>query len=146
MQISPVGMFEDVAAIAEEQKAIGYESTLIEGAAKSDTYMKSLFDDWQAEGITSVLHEKNGGYANNAAAIYGLAAKAEAAGARIISGITVTGFQSDGGSITAIETDRGRIGADQVIVAAGPWVKTIWDMLDLPDAIETCSTCPTPSR
>ena len=27
--------------------------------------MKGLFDDWQAKGITSVLHEKKGGYANN---------------------------------------------------------------------------------
>ena len=27
-------------------------------------YMKGMFDDWQAQGITSVLHEK-GGYAFN---------------------------------------------------------------------------------
>ena len=40
--------------------------------------MKGLFDDWQAKGITSVLHEKKGGYANNTASIYGLAKKAEA--------------------------------------------------------------------
>jgi len=40
-------------------------------------YMKGLFDDWQAKGITSVLHEKRGGYANNMASIQGLARKAE---------------------------------------------------------------------
>ena len=28
-------------------------------------YMQGIFDDWQAQGITSVLHEKKGGYANN---------------------------------------------------------------------------------
>ena len=28
-------------------------------------YMRGIFDDWQAKGITSVLHEKKGGYANN---------------------------------------------------------------------------------
>ena len=38
-------------------------------------YMKGLFDDWQAQGITSVLHEKLGGYANNMASLTGLAAK-----------------------------------------------------------------------
>ena len=32
-------------------------------------------------------------------------------------------------------TDRGTIDCDQVIVGAGPWVKQIWDMLDLPTAI-----------
>ena len=35
--------------------------------------MNGLFDDWQAKGITSVLHEKKGGYANNTASMYGLA-------------------------------------------------------------------------
>ena len=32
MQISPECMHEDVASIYEQQKAIGYESTFIEGA------------------------------------------------------------------------------------------------------------------
>ena len=42
----------------------------------------------QAKGITSVLHEKKGGYANNMASLRGLAAKATAAGARIVEGVT----------------------------------------------------------
>ena len=46
--------------------------------------MTGLFDDWQAKGITSVLHEKKGGYANNTKSIYGLADKAEAEGVRIM--------------------------------------------------------------
>ena len=80
MQISPECMHEDVGSIYEQQKAIGYESVFIEGAADSMKYMKGLFDDWQAQGITSVLHEKKGGYANNTASMYGLAAKAESRG------------------------------------------------------------------
>jgi len=60
MQISPECMREDVASIYEQQKAIGYESVFIEGADASAKYMKGLFDDWQARGITSVLHEKRG--------------------------------------------------------------------------------------
>ena len=59
------------------------------------TYMKGLFDDWQAKGITSVLHEKKGGYANNTASIYGLAKKAEDEGVRIVTGVKVTGFERD---------------------------------------------------
>src|SRR4029450_4125186 len=76
MQISPECMHQDVASIYEQQKAIGYESTFIEGAGDSSKYMKSLFDDWQAEGITSVLHEKRGGYANNRASMHGVPANA----------------------------------------------------------------------
>ena len=41
--------------------------------------MQGLFDDWQAKNITSVLHEKRGGYANNMPSMEGLAGKAEAA-------------------------------------------------------------------
>ena len=51
--------------------------------------MKKMFGDWQAQGITSVLHEKRGGYANNTSAIYGLADKAEALGVKILTGTTV---------------------------------------------------------
>lgn len=95
MQISCESMREDVASIHAQQQAIGYESVFIEGAAESQRYMKDLFSDWRAQGITSVLHEKPGGYANNSRAMLGLAAKAEALGVRILSGVTVTGFKSD---------------------------------------------------
>ncbi len=137
MQISPESMHEDVASIARQQKEIGYESVFIEGEKDSMDYMKGLFDDWQAQGITSVLHEKRGGYANNTKAMYALAGKAEAEGVRILTGCKVTGFKSDsaGGAISAVETDKGEIGCDQVIVGAGPWAKTIWDMLELPKTV-----------
>ena len=95
MQISCESMREDVRSIYEQQQAIDYDSVFIEGADASRNYMKALFSDWQAEGITSVLHEKPGGYANNSKAMYGLAGKAEALGVRIISGIEVTAMKSD---------------------------------------------------
>jgi methylglutamate dehydrogenase subunit A len=136
MQISPEIMHEQVATIAQQQKDIGYESVFIEGAKDSMTYMKGLFDDWQAQGITSVLHEKKGGYANNTASIYGLAGKAENEGARIMTGVKVTGFVKDNsGAVKSVVTDKGDIDCDYVIVGAGPWVKQIWDMLGLPAAI-----------
>src|SRR5918994_6613873 len=72
MQISPECMRGDVASIYEQQKAIGYESVFIDGAEASAKYMRGLFDDWQAQNITSVLHEKRGGYANNKASMHGL--------------------------------------------------------------------------
>ena len=136
MQISPESMHEDVGTIYEQQKTIGYESTFIEGEADSAAYMKGIFHDWQAKGITSVLHEKKGGYANNTKAMYGLATKAEAEGVRIITGVTVTGFTQAGGAITAVETDKGNIECGQVVIGAGPWAKTFWDMLELPKTVE----------
>ena len=136
MQISPESMHQDVASIYRQQKDIGYESVFIEGEADCMKYMRGIFDDWQAKGITSVLHEKKGGYANNTKSIYGLAKKAENEDVRILTGVKVTGFRKDAsGAVTAVETERGDIGCDQVIVGAGPWVKQVWDMLDLPAEI-----------
>lgn len=138
LQISPEAMHEDVASIAQSQKEIDYESVFIEGEKDCDRYMKSLFDDWQAKGITSVLHEKRGGYANNTRSMYGLAGKAAAEGVRIFTATEVTGFKSNasGGAITAVETSRGTIACDYVVAGPGPWAKGLWEMLDLPKAID----------
>jgi glycine/D-amino acid oxidase-like deaminating enzyme len=136
MQISPEVMHEDVASIYQQQKEIGYTSAFIEGEKDCMSYMQNILSDWQAKGITSVLHEKKGGYANNTAAIYGLAKKAEAEGVRIVTGVKVTGLTQDAaGTVTAVETDKGSIACEQVIVGVGPWVRSIWNMLGLPDAI-----------
>ena len=137
MQISPECMREQVATISQQQQAIGYGSVFVEGAADSERYMKGIFDDWQARGITSILHEKKGGYANNTRSMYGLAGKAEAAGVRILSGVKVTGFErgSNSGAVTGVVTERGTIGCEQVVVGVGPWVKQVWDMLELPDTV-----------
>ena len=133
MQISCESMHEDVASIYHQQQAIGYDSTFVEGAGDCTRYMKSLFSDWRAEGITSVLHEKPGGYANNSRAMIGLAGKVEALGVRILTGVSVTGFVSDNtNAITAVETNKGAIDCDYCVVAAGPWVRHLWSMLELP--------------
>ena len=138
MQISCEAMHEDVAQIYKEQKAIGYDSVFIEGKDDCNTYMRELFSDWRAQGITSVLHEKKGGYANNTTAIYGLAGKVEALGVRIITGVEVTGFISDNGSgaVQKVETSKGSIECEQVIIGAGPWVRDFWNMLELPKQID----------
>lgn len=137
MQISPKVMEEDIASIYEQQKTIGYESTFIHGEKESFDYMKNIFSDWQAKGITSVLHEKKGGYANNTSSIYGLARKAEDEGVKILTGTSVKGFKFANGSraVTSVETDKGDIQCDQVIVGVGPWLRDIWNMLELPKSI-----------
>ena len=137
LQISCESMRQDVSQIFSEQQSIGYESVFIEGETKSEQYMKNIFSDWQAKGITSVLHEKKGGYANNTKSIYGLAKKAEQLGVRIISGIEVKEIQSESASksIKSVVTNKGTISCNHLIVGAGPWVRDFWNMLDLPKSI-----------
>jgi len=136
MQISPEVMHADVAQVYEEQRGIGYDSVLVEGEAECRQYMLEMFPDWQAKGITVVLHEKKGGYAENMHSMRALAAKAQAEGVEIRAGVRVTGLRLNGGAVVAVETDQGEIPCDQLIVAAGPWVRDIWHMLDLPSTVK----------
>ena len=135
LQIAPEEMHENVAKIFAEQQAIGYPSALIEGERDCRAYMLEMFDDWQAPGITAILHEKRGGYANNGRSLAGLAAKAQSQGVRIVPGVRATGVHTGGGAVTRVETDRGEIRCDQLIIAAGPWIRDLWAMLGLPEQV-----------
>ena len=140
LQISYDEMRDDVATIHEQQQAIGYESVFIDGEAETPAYMKGIFDDWRATGVTSVLHEKKGGYAHNMATVNGLLAKVEAEGVSVVAGTLVTELVVDGGAVTHVVTRQGTesapIAVDHVVAAAGPWVPKLWEMLDLPDTTD----------
>ena len=138
LQISSESMREDVRSIYEQQQAIGYESDFIEGEQQCTHYMRGIFDDWQAQGITSVLHEKQGGFSNQTKTMYALADKVEALGVRILTGVEVKGFtrENQSSAISTVDTDKGAIRCDHVIIGAGPWVRNFWDMLDMPKQIK----------
>lgn len=135
LQISPEAMLADVTTVYEQQRAIGYPSTFVQGAGDTERYLRRIFPDWRAKNVTSVLHEHRGGYANNIASVRGLAGKAAAAGVTIIPRVRVAGFHRDNGAVTRVETEHGDIECEQVIVATGPWVRDLWRMLDLPPAV-----------
>jgi glycine/D-amino acid oxidase-like deaminating enzyme len=129
---------DDLTATFERQERIGYRSELITGEREVDAHMKRLFPDWRARGVTICLHEHQGGFAFNIDSVRGLVAKCEGEGVAIKLGAEVTGFESGGdGSITAVETSRGRIAVgEQVVVAPGPWAKRFWQLLGMPDTID----------
>ncbi len=137
MALGPKGQESDLIEVAGRQERIGYEHTLVTGESECTAYMRDLFPDWRAQGITVVLHEHRGGFAFNIDSMHGIADKAKAEGVRIVDGVTVTGFDSDSsGAVTKVLTDQGPIEVEQVIVGVGPWVPQIWEMLGLPSAID----------
>jgi methylglutamate dehydrogenase subunit A len=100
-------------------------------------HMRSLFGDWRAPGLTVCLHERAGGFAFNRESMLGLAGKARRAGARIAEGVEVTGFDRDGsGAVTAVHTTAGEVAVDQVVVAVGPWIARLWELLGLPSRVD----------
>ena len=138
MQINSQLMHEGMSEVYHQQKEIGFDSEFIEGASDCEKYMKDMLPDWQAQGITSVLHEKKGGYAFNKDSIKALESKANINGVNVHKGVKVTGFKrgSNSNAVTGVVTDQGTIDCDQVVVGAGPWVRDFWNMLELPKTAE----------
>ncbi len=127
----------DLDAIHQRQQAVGYRSSLICGEQEVRQYMRRMFPDWKARGLTRILHEHQGGFAFNAPAMFGLARKAEAEGVRILGGVEVTGFdQASDGSVQRVLTNRGPIEVEHVVAGAGPWSKQLWSRLGLPLKID----------
>ena len=127
----------DLAAVHERHERLGYDSTLVTGAAEVRAHMHALYPDWRAGDLAVCLHEHRGGYAFNRESMLGLADLARAAGARILEGVEVTGFDRDGsGAVTAVRTSAGTIATEQVVIAVGPWIAGLWSMLELPDRLD----------
>ena len=135
--LGPPAQESDLVVVHERQQRIGYPSELFLGEDEVVAHMRSLFADWRAPGLTVCLHERAGGYAFNRESMLGLAGKARAAGADIRSGVQVTGFDMDGSNaVTAVHTNQGTVEVDQVVVAVGPWVATLWELLGLPVRVD----------
>ena len=135
--LGPEAQVEDLTAVYERQQRIGYPSQLFVGTDEVSAHMTSLYHDWRAPDLSVCLHESAGGYGFNQESMHGLAQLATEAGARIESGVEVTGFEQDNsGAVTLVHTNRGDIAAEQVVVAVGPWVASLWSMLGLPDRLD----------
>jgi glycine/D-amino acid oxidase-like deaminating enzyme len=136
--LGPAVQESDLAATHERQEKIGYRSTFLTGEAEVDAYMKRLFPDWRAQGVTACLHEHQGGFAFNRDSVEGLAAKARSQGVEILTGVEVTGVElGPDEAVRAVETSSGRIEVgESVVFAPGPWAKRFWSLLGLPETID----------
>src|SRR3954469_16636435 len=135
--LGPPSQEPDLVAVFERQQRLGYPSELHTGEREVFEHMSSLYPDWRAPGLTVCLHERAGGFAFNRESMLGLADKARAAGASIVEGVEVTGFDTDdSGAVRAVHTSAGDIAVEQVVGAVGPGIATIWGMLHLPRRID----------
>lgn len=135
--LGPPAQESDLIAVHERQQRIGYPSDLLLGEDEVAAHMRSLFGDWRARGLTVCLHERAGGYAFNRESMLGLAGKAQAAGAEIRTGVEVTGFDFDSsGAVSAVRTSEATVEVEQVVVAVGPWIAQLWELLGLPNRVD----------
>jgi len=141
MALGPDVQASDLAATFERQERIGYRSTFVTGAGEVDAYMKRIFPDWRARGVTALLHEHQGGFAFNRESVLGLAGKCAEEGVEILTGIEVRAIDlAADGTASALETSRGRVEVgEQLVIAPGPWAKRFWSLLELPATIDVAT-------
>ena len=128
---------DDFERIAARHERIGYRARLIRGEQSVFDYMRTIFPDWRARGLSVCLHEFQGGFAFNRESMRGLARKAGAEGVRIVQGVKVEGFElAADGSVRAVRTGAGEIAVDRVVVGVGPWIQQVWGQLGLPQHVD----------
>jgi glycine cleavage system aminomethyltransferase T/glycine/D-amino acid oxidase-like deaminating enzyme len=82
--------------------------------------------------ILGAYHVPSDGIAKAVRIVTALARKAEVKGVAIEGGVTVTGFDTSGGRVHAVETDHGRIECDRVLLCAGIWGPKVGAMAGVP--------------
>jgi glycine/D-amino acid oxidase-like deaminating enzyme len=131
----PRAQVEDLVAIREQHESAGYESELVVGAGSCREYLTWTWPDWEAP-VEAVLYESRGGWADAMQTVRYLAERARAAGARIVEGVEVSGFELHSGEVDAVLTSNGRLDCESVVAAPGPWAARLWEMLGQPPEVE----------
>jgi glycine/D-amino acid oxidase-like deaminating enzyme len=121
----------DYERIQKSQNAAGYTSEMYTGS-DAKKFLKNIWPDFKTDEVDVAIFEKVSGYAGTRQAIKGLAQKCVDHGVRIISGVTVTGYEVGAGQVTHILTDQGKIKCDLVVWGLGAWTPKHWRMLDQP--------------
>lgn len=89
------------------------------------------------EGIVGGYYYAFGGHANPHRTLQGYAWAMQDHGGTLLQNCAVTGFRRAGGRVVAVETERGAIACDQVVIAAGPHTGRLAALLgaDIPLAV-----------
>lgn len=77
------------------------------------------------EGVLAALHYPHDGHVNPGYAAIGMATLAHAAGVRLREGVTATAVLQERGRASGVETDRGTVLADRVVIAGGLWSRDL---------------------
>lgn len=82
--------------------------------------------------ILGAYHVPSDGVAKGVRIAAALARRAEERGVGFEGGVTVTGFDVGDGRVRAVETDRGRVECERVLICAGIWGPTVGAMAGVP--------------
>src|SRR5713101_1001458 len=85
----------------------------------------SLYPLANLEDVIGGIHIPSDGYANAVDITQALAKGARGRGAQIFQDLKVTAIHHDGGRVSGVQTERGRIDADYVVLCGGMWTRDL---------------------
>jgi sarcosine oxidase, subunit beta len=106
---------------AEVNKLLGIKSEVIGPERIRELCPQLDLSDRPAYPIMGALYHPPGGIIRHDAVVWGFARAADRLGVEIHPYTEVTGLERDGNRITAVETNRGRVEAGQVVSATAGW-------------------------
>src|SRR5690349_13389472 len=102
------------------QAGFGIESEVISAAEVADLWPMARVDD-----VLGAVWNPNDGRVNPVDVTMSLARGARDGGARIEQGVGVTGLRVVDGRVVGVDTDRGPVEAEQVVLACGMWTRDL---------------------
>lgn len=122
--------FEYLKRNVEKQKALGVKDIETVDAKIISEIVRGL----NCEDITGGSFGANDGFINPLGVLEGFTKKAEEAGAKILRETKVLAIETKYGKVTAVETNRGRIECEKVVLCAGAWARELAQTakIDLP--------------
>lgn len=126
-----------------EQRALGLAIELVEGEV-----LHALVPGL-APHIVAGTYTSNDGHANPTLTTQAYARAAERCGARMRTGVEVSGLIREGDQVTGVETSHGPISAEHVVLATGAWTRDLVAPLGptlpiIPTGLQMILTTPMP--
>ncbi|NQW16581.1 MAG: FAD-binding oxidoreductase [Chloroflexi bacterium] len=116
--------------------ALGQRLGLHTEAISPDTARELMPDGFDLDGVATVAHEPESGYADSSAVTTGFANAARRAGGTISIGHPVSELLVEGGKIVGVATADERIYADRVVLCGGPWTNDLLMTVGAPLPLE----------
>ncbi len=110
---------EDVSGLKANiamQRSVGIETTFV-----SPEELRDLEPGSDVSGLGGAAYELESGYCDPVGALTGYIKAAERLGADVRPGVKVKELVIEKNRVVGVETDHGRISAEKVVLATGPW-------------------------
>ena len=127
------GRMEELKRNASMAKVFGLEVNVV-----GPDEIHSLYPLANLEDVIGGIHIPSDGYANAVDITQALAKGARKRGAQIFQDLKVTAIHHDGRRVSGVQTDRGRIDADTVVLCGGMWTRDLAASIGVTVPLHAC--------